>query len=81
MLKELNRLLDWFIPEAVRRSETDLPMVRNFVLLHLLGPLMGHSVTVFLWLTIRSSNWQFWALEAAVASFFAIPFLLRAPGR
>lgn len=80
MLKELNRLLDWFIPEATRRSDTDLPMVRNFVLLHLLGPLMGHSVTVFLWLTIRSSTWQFWALEAAVASFFAIPFVLRATG-
>ena len=80
MLKTLNRLLDWFIPGAILRSETDLPMVRNFVLLHLLGPLMGHSVTVFLWLTIRSSNWQFWVLETSVAAFFAVPFVLRASG-
>jgi signal transduction histidine kinase len=81
MLKELNRLLDWFIPEPMRRSDTDLPMVRNFVLLHLLGPLMGHSVTVFLWLTVRSgAGWQFWVLETCVASFFAIPFVLRLSG-
>ena len=78
MLKKLNRLLDWFIPNAIRQSETDLPMVRNFVLLHLLGPLMGHSVTVFLWLTIRNSTWQFWVLETSVAAFFAVPFVLRA---
>jgi signal transduction histidine kinase len=81
MLKELNRLLDWFIPEAVQDSDTDLPMVRNFVLLHLLGPLMGHSVTVFLWLTVRTgAGWQFWVLEACVASFFAIPLILRITG-
>ena len=78
MLKKLNRLLDWFIPDAILRSETDLPMVRNFVLLHLLGPLMGHSVTVFLWLTISNSNWQFWVLESCVAAFFTVPFVLRA---
>ena len=76
MLRELNRLLDWFIPEPIRRSDTDLPMVRNFVLLHLLGPLMGHSVTVFLWLTIPDGDWQFWDLEAAVAAFFSITFVL-----
>lgn len=80
MLKELNRLLDWFIPDAIRRSDTDLPMVRNFVLLHLLGPLMGHSVTLFLWATIPSGGWQFWVVEASVASFFAIPFVLRSTG-
>ena len=81
MLRELNRLLDWFIPEATRRSDTDLPMVRNFVLLHLLGPLMGHSVTVFLWLTVPDgAGWQFWVLEACVASFFAVPLILRVSG-
>ena len=76
MLKTLNSTLDRFIPDDLRRSDIELPMVRNFVLLHLLGPLMGHAVTTFLWIRIPSPGWQFWLLEAAVASFFLIPVVL-----
>ena len=81
MYRHLNILLDWFIPDAMKRSATDLPMVRNFVLLHLLGPLMGHTVTAFLLLNLPSDNWQFWVTEACVASFLLIPFLLRMSGQ
>ena len=80
MYRRLNTLVDWFIPDSIRASEADLPMMRNFVLLHLLGPLMGHSVTVFLWLTLKGNHWQFWCLEAIVASFFFIPVILRVSG-
>lgn len=73
-------LLDWFIPESIRQTNSDLLMARNFVLLHLLGPLMGHSVTVFLWMMLPNDAWQFWVIEACVAGFFLIPFLLRQTG-
>lgn len=74
------KILDWFIPVGIRTTESDLLMARNFVLLHLIGPVMGHSVTVFLWLTVRSNPWQFWVLEACVASFLLIPLVLRHHG-
>lgn len=80
MFTRINPILDCFIPQAIKDSETDLPMVRNFVLLHLLGPLMGHTVTAFLWLTVDGTHWQFWVTEAGVASFFVVPLLLRWTG-
>lgn len=80
MFDRLNAMIDWFVPVDMRESETDLPMVRNFVLLHLLGPLMGHFVTLFLWMTLPNGSWQFWVTEIAVAAFFAVPFTLRFTG-
>jgi signal transduction histidine kinase len=73
-------VLDWFIPPAIRETESDRLMARTFVLLHLLGPAMGHSVTYFLWMETGGDDWQFWVLEAMVASFFGVSFLLRAAG-
>ena len=80
MVRKISALLDWFIPASIKASDSDLPMVRNFVLLHLVGPLMGHSVTAFLWMMLPRNSWQFWVTEAAVAGFFTIPFILRASG-
>jgi signal transduction histidine kinase len=80
MTKLLYRLIDWFIPAAIQETESDRLMARTFVILHLLGPLMGHSVTYFLWQTRAGDSWQFWVTEALVASFFAIPLMLRVLG-
>jgi signal transduction histidine kinase len=55
-------------------------MARTFVLLHLVGPLMGHSVTFFLAQTVAGESWQWWVTEAMVVSFFGIPFLLKLSG-
>lgn len=80
MQKSIYRFIDWFIPFPIRETESDRLMARTFVLLHLLGPIMGHSVTFFLWQTSAGATWQFWATEAIVVSFLAIPLLLRALG-
>ncbi|MHA6316244.1 sensor histidine kinase [Altererythrobacter sp. CAU 1778] len=74
------KILDWFIPQSIRASDSDVAMVRNFVLLHLVGPLMGHTVTAFLLLNLHDDIWQFWVTELGVASFFAVPFILRYTG-
>jgi signal transduction histidine kinase len=74
---DFHRLIDWFIPENIKRSDSDRLMARTFVLLHLLGPLMGHSVTWFLSKTAAASTWQLWVIEAMVASFWLVPLLLR----
>ncbi len=80
MYHRIYQVLDWFIPERIRTSESDLLMTRNFVLLHLVGPIMGHSVTAFLWMRLGSTAWQFWVTEVSVVAFFLVPFLLRHSG-
>lgn len=80
MHKAFYSIIDWFIPPAIRETESDRLMARTFVLLHLIGPAMGHSVTYFLSQTPAGATWQFWVTEAIVASFFAVPFLLKFTG-
>jgi signal transduction histidine kinase len=80
MYDRFNAIIDWFIPESLKTSHSDLVLARNFVLLHLLGPLMGQSVTIYLWATMTGNHWQIWVLEAVVTSFFFIPFYLRQTG-
>jgi signal transduction histidine kinase len=74
------KFIDWFIPPAIRETESDRLMARTFVLLHLIGPLMGHSVMFFLSQTSAGDTWQFWTTEVIVVSFLAIPLLLRVSG-
>ncbi|HEY0325096.1 MAG TPA: ATP-binding protein [Allosphingosinicella sp.] len=80
MYKSIYRFIDWFIPSSIQENQSDRLMARTFVLLHLVGPVMGHSVTYFLSQTAAGGTWQYWATEAIVVSFLAIPLLLRAVG-
>ncbi|MFJ6024694.1 sensor histidine kinase [Brevundimonas sp. NPDC092305] len=77
MLATVGRAIDYFIPERVRRDQSDLMKVRTFIFLHLMGPAMGQSVILFLWRASVDVHWQFWLLEAAVTSFWIIPFLVK----
>ncbi|RYG27585.1 MAG: hybrid sensor histidine kinase/response regulator, partial [Burkholderiales bacterium] len=77
MLAMVGRAIDYFIPERVRRDQSDLMKVRTFIFLHLMGPAMGQSVILFLWRASVEVHWQFWLLEAAVTSFWIIPFLVK----
>ena len=77
MYNSVCRFIDWFIPPVMRKSDADRMMARTFVMLHIAGPLMGHSVTFFLAQTVAGNSWQFWVTEGMVAGFFGIPFLLR----
>ncbi|GAA0867515.1 hypothetical protein GCM10009116_00660 [Brevundimonas basaltis] len=77
MLAVIGRGIDYFIPEHVRTDEAGLMKIRTFIFLHLMGPAMGQSVMVFLWKASAGVGWQFWLLEAAVASFWLVPFLTK----
>lgn len=80
MLAILYRMIDWFIPDAQRKSDADRLMMRTFITLHLAGPVMGHSVTFFLHQTTAGRSWQFWVVEAIVASFLLTPLVLKLTG-
>jgi signal transduction histidine kinase len=80
MHRSFYRFIDWFIPPAMLESDSDRMMARTFVMLHLAGPIMGHSVTFFLARTVAGETWQFWVTESMVVGFLAIPLLLRLSG-
>jgi signal transduction histidine kinase len=70
-------VVDYFIPAEMRQDQANLMKVRTFVLLHILGPAMGHSVILFLWKASKVVAWQFWVIEISVASFWLIPLLVK----
>ncbi len=55
-------------------------MVRTFVFLHLFGPLLGQSVTVFLYRASSSIGPVFWTIEATLCFFWLMPWLVRRTG-
>ena len=71
------KAIDYFIPANLTRDQANLMKVRTFVLLHLLGPAMGHSVVLFLWSASDDVSWQFWVIEVSVASFWLIPLWVK----
>src|SRR6478609_354325 len=77
MRQKMTRIIDYFIPLRMREDQANLMKVRAFILLHLVGPAMGHSVVVFLWTASSVITWQFWVVEAGVASFWLIPLLVK----
>lgn len=77
MIALMARAIDYFIPDHARHEQSDLMKIRTFIFLHLLGPAMGQSVIVFLYKASAVVTWQFWVLEAAVASFWAVPLLVK----
>src|SRR3712207_5739670 len=80
MLDVLNRIIDHFVPAQAKVETSSYMMVRTFVFLHLFGPLLGHSVIVFLYQASHDIGWVFWALELNLCFFWLMPFLVRWTG-
>src|SRR3954465_3598528 len=74
------RAADHFVPRAARNKTSDYLMVRMFVFLHLFGPLLGHSVIVFLFQASDRIGWVFWTIEANLCFFWLMPVLVKRTG-
>ncbi|WP_439572140.1 sensor histidine kinase [Phreatobacter sp.] len=75
-----NKIINWFIPEAITRGQTNLEMARIFVFTHLAGPLIAQPMGVFLYLISPSVTPQLVLMVIGISSFWALPFALRATG-
>ncbi len=71
------RVVDYFVPAEARGEASNYMMVRTFVFLHLLGPLLGQSVIVFLYRASDHISWQFWAIEANLCFFWLMPWVVK----
>jgi signal transduction histidine kinase len=80
MLATWGKIIDYFIPQAVRAESSNYMMFRTFVFLHLMGPLLGQSVIIFLYQASNETPWVFWVIEANLCFFWLMPFLVKRTG-
>lgn len=73
----ISRIVDYFVPPEARGEASNYMMVRTFVFLHLLGPLLGQSVIVFLYRASTHISWVFWAIEANLCFFWLMPWVVK----
>lgn len=81
MRASILRLIDWFVPAAVKGERAELGMARNYVFINLAGPLLGLPLCLMLPRIDPQAGAVAWVLTAATCSFWAAPFVLRLAGR
>src|SRR5947209_2416616 len=74
---ELNSIVDWFIPHAVRAQDDLLPGARMFLFSHLFGPFLGHTISFSMLFLAGTADWHWWVFFAAVTAFWPLSFILR----
>ena len=75
-----NKIINWFIPHDVIRGRTNLAMARIFVFTHLAGPVIAQPMVIYLYVVSPAVTPQYIAMVLGIASFWALPFILRATG-
>jgi signal transduction histidine kinase/ActR/RegA family two-component response regulator len=73
-------VLDWFIPVRIKRDHEAHQRARMFLISHLFGPFLGHTITVYLFLLDPSPGLDLYVLAASITAFWAFPFMLRLTG-
>jgi len=73
-------VLDWFVPARIRRDHEAHQRARMFLISHLFGPFLGHTITVYLYLLDPNPGLDLHILAASITAFWAFPFLLRLTG-
>src|SRR4051794_19436829 len=76
----LYAFVDWFIPARVKTSDEVLQGVRMFLFSHLFGPLLGHTISLYMLYIQGTADWHWWIFFIAVTLFWPFPFVLRATG-
>ena len=73
-------VLDWFTPASVRENSELHQRARMFLISHLFGPFLGHTITVYLYLLDPAPNYALWVLAASISLFLSFPFALKWTG-
>ncbi len=71
------RLIDWFLPQALRRDSDLLRRARMFVIGHIFGPPLGLLVAAYLYTLDPAPGPHLLIIVLALTLFFAFPFALR----
>ena len=81
MLRKLaaryQRLIDYFVPEAIRHERDASNQARMFLISHTMGPILGSSVPIALYFVDPTPGWDILVLSLSILAFWIFPFLLR----
>jgi len=67
------RLLDWFIPKELKGETETLRRVRMFMVSHLFGPFLGHTISLCLLALAPNPGVAWWVFFGAITLFWAFP--------
>lgn len=71
------RLVAYFVPPSTVSDREAHNRARMFLISHLLGPALGNSVPIALYVFDPTPDWDIAVLSASISLFWAFPFLLR----
>lgn len=77
LLNYLNRIIDQFVPPHMRDDIAAEKRVRMFLISHLLGPFLGHPITIFLMATDPNPFPHVHILGISITLFWTFPILLK----
>ena len=81
LVAKLNAAVDWFIPVKLKQSKQDtLQAVRMFLFSHLVGPLLGHTISLSMLIIGGKADLEWWIFFIAVTAFWPMALLLRLTG-
>lgn len=75
------RCIGWFVPPEFRRDPDKFRRASMFVGAHLLGPPLGHLITLYLLIIDPHPGWHLWPSFISLGIFYPLPLLLRVTGR
>ena len=76
----LNAAVDWFVPAKLKQTPGTLQAVRMFLFSHLIGPILGHTITLSMLFLRGEADFAWWVLFGAITAFWPFAFVLRLTG-
>lgn len=77
LASKLDNLVDWFIPADIASDKDMRKQARLFLISHLLGPFIGNSVPLALFIFDPTPKFDIDILAISITSFWIYPFVLR----
>jgi signal transduction histidine kinase/CheY-like chemotaxis protein len=74
---QMDRVIDWFMPDWLRGDVQSEKRVRMFLISHLFGPLLGHPITIFMLLQDPSPYPHVIVLGLSISMFWAFLFAVK----
>jgi signal transduction histidine kinase len=76
----LYAVVDWFIPPKLKADSDVVQGVRMFLVSHLFGPFLGHTITLYILFLQPDADFTWWVLFAALTAFWPFSLVLRFTG-
>jgi signal transduction histidine kinase/CheY-like chemotaxis protein len=73
----MDGVIDWFMPDRLRGDVLAEKRVRMFLISHLLGPFLGHPITIFMLLSDPQPYPHSLILGVSISLFWAFPFAVK----